>query len=45
MQFEIYFDDLNDDAKKRLCESIGIDVNADYNWDISPLAIFDMEEE
>ena len=45
--FEIYFSDLNDDAQKRLLEAVNVKEPADMNWDmdILPIAIFDIEEE
>ena len=43
--FEIMFDDLNDEAQKAFLEFQGLDSPEDGNFDISPLAIFDLEEE
>lgn len=34
---EIFFDDLNDEAKKRVLEGYGIDDPLESNWDIFPL--------
>lgn len=43
--FEIYFNDLNEDAKKELLEMIGVDDPKEMNWDINicPIAIYDVE--
>ena len=40
--FEIYWDDLTDEAKRRMIED-GFD--AHENIDMSPLAFFDIEDE
>jgi len=44
--FEIYFSDLNDEAKNRLCEAVGIKDPKEMNWDmdILPIASYDFEE-
>ena len=43
--FQIYFSDLNEDAKRRLLDFVGIKDVADANWDmdIIPIAVFDLE--
>lgn len=43
--FNIYFNDLNDDAKKRLLNFVGEKDASDMNWDLDiiPIAIFDYE--
>ena len=43
--FEIYFNDLNEDAQKRLLDFVGAESAKDMNWDmdILPIAIFDVE--
>lgn len=40
--FEIYFSDLNEDAKKRLLEDVGIDDPKEMNWDMDvvPIALY-----
>ena len=43
--FEIFFDDLNEEAQQRLCETMDINTDKEMNWDIVPLAIIDFEEE
>jgi hypothetical protein len=45
--FEIFFNDLNEDAQKRFLEFQEIDSAADGNYDIDvvPLAIFNREED
>lgn len=44
--FDIYFSDLNDDAKTRLLEFVGVKSASDMNWDIDilPIACFDLEK-
>ena len=45
--FEIYFNDLNEDAQKRLLEAVGAETPTDMNWDmnICPIAMYDYETE
>ena len=45
--FEIYFSDLNENAQKRLLETVGAETAADMNWDmdICPIAMYDFETE
>lgn len=45
--FEIYFNDLNEDAQKRLLNAVGAETPADMNWDIDmcPIAMYDFENE
>ena len=45
--FDIYFSDLNDDAKARLLEFAGVESASDMNWDmdILPIACFDFEKD
>jgi len=43
--FKIMFDDLNDEAQKVFLEFQGLDNPEDGNFDISPLAIVDFEDE
>ncbi len=50
MEFEIHFNDLNEDAQKRILEAAGIEDPKEANWDLDivPLAIVplgDSEEE
>ncbi len=40
--FEIYFDDLNEDAKDRLNETFKT-AQEDENWDIFPLMVIERE--
>lgn len=44
--FEIYFSDLNDDAKQRLMKAVGITEPSEMNWDIDmcPIAVYDFEK-
>ena len=46
-EFNIYFSDLNEDAQKRLLETVGADDASDMNWDmdICPIAIYTFETE
>ena len=41
-EFAIYFNDLNDEAKKRLLEAVGAETAEEMNWDmdIVPIATF-----
>ncbi len=43
--FEIYFNDLNDECKKKLMEHLSISAPGEANWDINikPLAIIHIE--
>ncbi len=40
--FEIYFDDLNEDAKERLTETFKT-TQEDENWDVFPIAVIERE--
>ena len=42
ISFEIYFNDLNEDAQKRLLEAVNVKEPRDMNWDINmcPLSIY-----
>lgn len=44
--FEIFFNDLNDDAQTRLLEAVGVSSAKEMNWDmdILPIALYDYEE-
>ena len=42
---EIYFNDLNTEAKKEVLDAAGVNDPSDMNWDFIPLAILDFEEE
>ena len=46
-QFEIYFNDLNEEAQKELLELINCKDSSEMNWDsnLVPLAIIDLEDE
>lgn len=45
--FEIYFSDLNDEAKARLLQAVGAKTAADMNWDMDlvPIATYEFEED
>lgn len=45
--FEIFFNDLSDDAKSRLMQAVGIDDPREMNWDINmcPLAMYPIPED
>lgn len=45
--FEIYFNDLNEDAQERLLKAVGAETPAEMNWDIDmcPIAMYDFENE
>ena len=45
--FEIFFNDLNEEAQKELLELVGAKDTAEMNWDLNicPLAMVDFEEE
>lgn len=45
--FEIYFNDLNENAQQALLELVGAKDPAEMNWDldICPLAMVDFEED
>ncbi len=44
--FEIYFNDLNEEAQKALLELVGVTDPSEMNWDLDivPLAIVDFED-
>jgi len=42
--FEIYFDDLNEEAQENLCKEFNT-TPGDENWEYQPLAIIEREEE
>lgn len=44
--FEIYFNDLNEDAQSRLLKAVNANEAKDMNWDINicPIAMYDFEE-
>jgi hypothetical protein len=42
--FEIYFDDLSEDAKKRFLSFLRLDSPEDGNYDTFPIATFEIEE-
>jgi len=44
ISFEIFYDDLNEEAQARLLETFETTVDAE-NWEIIPLAIVDREDE
>jgi len=43
--FEIMFDDLNDETQRLFLEFQGLESPEDGNFDISPLAIIELEDE
>ena len=43
--FELYYNDLNDDAKKRYLNFQRVSDASELNYEISPLAIIDVEDE
>lgn len=45
VKFNIYFNDLNDEAQKELLSILGIDDPREMNWDmdILPLATFEVD--
>jgi len=43
-EFEIYFSDLSETAQQELLDLVGIDSPAEMNWDIVPIAMFNIEE-
>lgn len=45
MEFEIYFNDLNEDAQKRILESFGIQNPKEMNWDIFPITSVAVSDE
>jgi hypothetical protein len=44
MTFEIYYDDLTEEAQKRLCEAFQTSPEEE-NWDVMPLTLIEREEE
>ncbi len=38
-EFHIYFNDLKEDAQKRLLKAAGVETAAEMNWDINILPI------
>lgn len=44
MDFEIYFNDLKEEAQQQLLETAGIKDPADANWDVLPIATIYIEE-
>ena len=45
MSFEIYFDDLTEQAQAKLLESVGIEDASEMNWDVFPITTIEVEEE
>ena len=37
MEFEIRFEDLNEDAQERILEAFGISSPKEMNWDVFPI--------
>jgi len=44
-ELEIYFDDLNEDAKRRVLKFLGVKKPEDLNLDVLPLATLPKPEE
>jgi len=42
--FEIYYDDLTEEAQKRLCETFSTS-EGEENWEVIPLSIIEREDE
>ncbi|MFH1490341.1 MAG: hypothetical protein ABII06_15655 [Pseudomonadota bacterium] len=42
ISIEIYFDDLKEEAQRRICEELGT-TRDDENWDVFPVAVFERE--
>ena len=42
---EIYFDDLTEEAQKRLLECAGVEKPEDMNWDVFPITVIEFEGE
>jgi hypothetical protein len=45
MEFELFFDDLTEEAQARLLEFCGLSAAEDANWDTFPIATVVWEEE
>lgn len=45
MDFEIYFENLNEETQKKLLNAVGITDPAEANWDVLPVATIYVEEE
>ena len=43
MEFEIYFEDLNEDAQQRLLEELSISDPSEMNWDVFPICVYSTE--
>ena len=43
--FEIYFDDLNEDAQKRYLEFEGVDDPAELNTEYSPISVLERSDD
>lgn len=43
MLIEIYFDDLNEDGKKKVLDALGITSPEDANLDVVPIFVYDTE--
>ena len=45
-EFEIYFNDLSEDAQRRLLEIVGAESASEMNWDLDilPLAVLSFED-
>ena len=43
--FEIFFNDLNEDAQKEFLKFAGVEDESELNHELAPLAIVDVEEE
>lgn len=44
-EFEIHFDDLNEEAQKRYLKYLGIENASEANLDVFPIAIANLEDD
>ena len=42
--FEIFYDDLTEEAQKRLCEAFSTSAEVEY-WEVIPLSIIEKEDD
>lgn len=43
-EIEIYFDDLNEDTKKKFLKAMGIETSEEGNYDVFPIAFVPIPE-
>ncbi|MDA8239250.1 MAG: hypothetical protein M0Z67_02640 [Nitrospiraceae bacterium] len=41
---EIYYDDLNEEGRKKVLDEFGVESPGDMNWDIVPVFVLEYEE-